>query len=371
MDMEIVMRYRKVGYDQGFENPIFDSEDSYPDYLKESVAESIEKILTHQRKDSVTFGFMTDLHYLPLPHHDVLLERNKNVYRDICKNVNCSKLILGGDYVIDTFKKEKLEGYKKLSQALSEFHYLPVQGNHDAASLWDKYLGNKDPLNKLYKQDVYVVFYSHLLEEGAVFNKNHSGLYYYVDDEEQNVRYIMLDICDSPAQYDKSLYSPMCISQEQLEWFAKDALMTQKDILVFAHSIRRDVEIDGKVKIYDEYLGVITQVLDAYKKGEKIKECLFENEFALSVDVNFSNVERGNIAAVFAGHYHNDIVEYTKNGIPCVFTANFNMAVCNLGTPRVIGDKTEILFDIVTMDRQDRTLYITRVGAGEDRVVRY
>ena len=93
--------------------------------------------------------------------------------------------------------------------------------------------------------------------------------------------------------------------------------------------------------------------------------------YSSSVDVNFSNVERGNIAAVFAGHYHNDIVEYTKNGIPCVFTANFNMAVCNLGTPRVIGDKTEILFDIVTMDRQDRTLYITRVGAGEDRVVRY
>ena len=98
---------------------------------------------------------------------------------------------------------------------------------------------------------------------------------------------------------------------------------------------------------------------------------MFEDEFTLNVDVDFSNVARGNVVAVFAGHFHNDIVEYTKSGIPCVFTANFNLSVCRLPIPRVIGDKSELLFDIVTVDRKECALHITRVGAGEDRTVKY
>lgn len=371
MDIEVLECIRKVGYDQGFENPKFESKDTYPDYIKENVTESIEKIKKHQKKECVTFAFMTDIHYLPLPHHDVLLERNKNAYRSICENVQCDKLILGGDYIIDTFKKDKLDGFIRLSKELSEFHYLPVHGNHDCSALWDKYLGNERVHNKLNKPQLFKAFYSHLPAEGAVFNKDQRGLYYYVDDEEKNIRYIMLDICDAPAQYDDSFGNPFCISQSQLDWFTKKALMTQKDILVFAHSIRRDVERKGEIVIHGEYLGVITQVLDAYKNGEKLEEHLYEDEFALNINVDFANMVRGDIAGIFAGHFHNDIVEYTKSGIPCVFTANFNMAECYISVPRVVGNKTEILFDIVTVDRQERVFYITRVGAGEDRIVKY
>lgn len=371
MDTETIMRYRGVGYDQGFENPQFESDDTYPDYIRENVAESIEKIKSHQKDKSVTFAFMTDIHYLPLPHHDILLERNINAFRSIWENVECDKLIFGGDYIIDTFKNDKLEGFSKLSRAFLEFHYLPVHGNHDASSLWDRYMGNERAINKISKQEIYDIFYSHLPAQGAIFNKNHKGLYYYVDDDRQNIRYIMLDICDAPDGYAERIFSPECISQSQLEWFAKDALMTQKDIVVFAHSIHRDVESDGKIKTYCPYLEIITMILDAYKNGEKLVDCLFEDEFTLNVDVDFSNTVRGNIVGIFAGHFHNDIVEYTKSRIPCVFTANFNMAECRLAVPRAIGDKSELLFDIITVDRKERVLHITRVGAGDDRVVKY
>ena len=40
-------------------------------------------------------------------------------------------------------------------------------------------------------------------------------------------------------------------------------------------------------------------------------------------------------------------------------------------THRVDGNKTEILFDIVTIDRDNKTIYLNRVGYGEDRVVKY
>lgn len=41
------------------------------------------------------------------------------------------------------------------------------------------------------------------------------------------------------------------------------------------------------------------------------------------------------------------------------------------GPPRAGGDKSEVLFDIVTVDKGKRTVYLTRVGAGEDREVKY
>ena len=39
--------------------------------------------------------------------------------------------------------------------------------------------------------------------------------------------------------------------------------------------------------------------------------------------------------------------------------------------PRTDGDKTELLFDIVTINKKERTIYVTRVGSGEDRVIKY
>lgn len=371
MDIETRKRYREAGYDCGFENPPLESDDTYPDYIRENVDGCIEKIKEHQKHGDITFAFMTDFHYFPLPHHDILLERNINAYRSICEKVKCDKLIFGGDYVIDAPKQDKLEGFKKLSRAFLPFHYLPVHGNHDASSLWDSFMENETAMNKISKSEVYDAFYRHVPAEGAVFDKNHKGLYYYVDDDDRQVRYIMIDICDAPDQYAESIHSPLCISQSQLEWLANEALMTQKDIIVVTHSVRRDVILDGKPKTYGRYLGVITLILDTYKNGEKLVDTLYEEEFTLQVNVDFSNVERGTILGVFAGHFHNDLVEYTKSGIPCVFTANFNMSVCRLLTPRVVGDKSELLFDIVTVDRDERTLHLTRVGAGEDRTVRY
>jgi hypothetical protein len=38
---------------------------------------------------------------------------------------------------------------------------------------------------------------------------------------------------------------------------------------------------------------------------------------------------------------------------------------------RVFGTDTETSFDVVTINRQTRTIHCTRVGVGEDRVIPY
>ena len=40
-------------------------------------------------------------------------------------------------------------------------------------------------------------------------------------------------------------------------------------------------------------------------------------------------------------------------------------------TKRTDSDKSEIIFDMITVNRTEKKIYIVRAGAGEDRVVEY
>ena len=61
--------------------------------------------------------------------------------------------------------------------------------------------------------------------------------------------------------------------------------------------------------------------------------------------------------------------EYTKEGIPVIYIGNVIMY--KYAVPRIDGDKSELLFDIVTIDRKNRVIHTTRIGAGEDRTINY
>lgn len=345
-DLEIKNRLIKCGYDYGFECPPIDSDDTYPEHIKNEVELAIERINTLESEDTFSFVFATDLHYLPLRHHKIYLERNLNAFREIIKRTNARKLIFGGDYVIDSPKEAKRNGYKELRDAFSEFCYLPANGNHNRGSLWDAFMENEKPINKLTREEVYDSFFAHLENEGAVFDKtNEKSLYYYLDSEE-GVRYIFLDICDNPGAKCHSF------SQSQIDWLINIALDTKNDIIITLHSVLRPeiTEPKDKLKNPNYRLEILNFILDAYKNGEKLSESFYEDEYKISIDVDFSKVQRANIAGVFVGHFHRDFIEYTKSNIPYIFTANFFMAECHI--PRSVGDSTELLFEVVTVDRK-------------------
>ena len=371
MNQEIKKRLIECGYDYGFECPPLTSDDEYPDYIKENVAECIKKIKEVQNENTFTFAFMTDLHYLPLAHHKVLLKRNTNAYSDIVRETDCNRLILGGDYVIDSPREQKLEGYKKLAEAFEPFGYLPCNGNHDSGSLWDRYMEYNKPVNKLRRSEIYDAFYKTLSQRGAVFNPKHKGLYYYFDDKENGVRYIFIDICDTPDNYEETLKVAHCLSQNQIDWLINDALVTNYDIILDTHSVLLPTITDEeeKSKNGNRRLEILNLILDSFKNREKISGTFCEDEFMVKVNADFSKIACGNIIAVMVGHFHKDYTMYTKSGIPYIATANFFMAECH--EPRNMGDKTELLFDVVTVDRRKRTIYVTRIGSGEDRIINY
>ncbi len=371
MNPEVKKRLIECGYDYGFECPVLTSNDPYPDYIRENVAECIEKIKAVQNDDTFTFAFMTDLHYLPLAHHKVLLERNINAYSDIVKETGCDRLLLGGDYVIDSPRELKMAGYKELAEAFEPFGYLPCNGNHDNGNLWDAFMEREKPLDKLTRREIYDVFYSTLSKRGAKFNDKHFGLYYYVDDNKNMARYIFIDICDTPEYYDEQIKGMHCLSQSQIDWLINDALVTEYDIILDTHSVLRPAITDEeeKLKNGNRRLEVLNIILDAYKNGEKISGSFYEDELKIEVNADFSKIFRGDIIAVMVGHFHQDYTMHTSSGIPYIATSNFFMAECH--EPRSVGDKTELLFDIVTVNRSTRTLYVTRIGSGDDRIINY
>jgi hypothetical protein len=89
------------------------------------------------------------------------------------------------------------------------------------------------------------------------------------------------------------------------------------------------------------------------------------------VNVDFTNA-KGEIIAMFTGHIHQDTVDTTTLTCPLITIISAGAPV-NFGEQptRTPGTDTETSFDVVTINRKTRTIYCTRVGAGEDRVIPY
>ena len=91
------------------------------------------------------------------------------------------------------------------------------------------------------------------------------------------------------------------------------------------------------------------------------------------ISVNYKYAD-GEIIAVFQGHNHEDEVYDYFQGIPCIniTTAGAYWAVKGEDPEeRIKGTDTEFAADVVVVDRETRTIYLTRLGAGGDRIIQY
>ena len=75
---------------------------------------------------------------------------------------------------------------------------------------------------------------------------------------------------------------------------------------------------------------------------------------------------------MFTGHVHHDSIDTTTLECPLITIISAGASV-NWGEEpeRTFNTDTETSFDIVTINRKTRTIYCTRVGAGEDRKIEY
>ena len=161
-------KFVDIGYvNFGYFSPELSSNDEYPSYIKKTVDEAIEKIQSYQVRNSITFGFMADIHYSKTHNHDIRTKRLMNAYSEIKKRVNVDMLILGGDYTNDGHKNYKITNYRELRAHLNNEPYLPVNGNHDDNSIWDLYINADVSTHHIPTEEMYTLFYNYLPKMGA------------------------------------------------------------------------------------------------------------------------------------------------------------------------------------------------------------
>lgn len=382
--MADIKRYKEAGYVVGYEDLVKTSNDDlFPEYLEEEAWESITEIHELRTRDSVSFAFMTDNHYMPAHGHDVNLGRTMNTLMRISHNTGIDRIFLGGDHTVDGEKKKKIEFLKSFKKHLVNFEYFPVNGNHDDGTFWDMAVHpGERSVNHLSHKELKAVFYDKLPKRGLQMGGD-DALYYMYDDNFYKIRYVFLDVCDIPYIYENGILryrgqDTMAMSQRQTDWLINKALKFEDkgwSVLFISHWV--PLHLDEEKEAHDnKYLEHLTDIVDAYKNRENIDKVYYDGDFELLVKTDFKGEKRADVMGFLIGHNHVDRVSETKSGIPVISTGNAGMFNSGMkdGVFEVVrkdGDKSEILFDIVTIDKTKRKIYLTRVGEGEDREIGY
>lgn len=120
--------------------------------------------------------------------------------------------------------------------------------------------------------------------------------------------------------------------------------------------------------------GVAKDIVKAFKDGTRYTSTGGSGDFAYNVDVDFTTQGESDLVGWWYGHVHHDRL-INVEGINFVATLNSRGdKVGDSGLPdgatapaRVLGTDSEDAWDIVTINKDTRSVDIVRYGAGDDR----
>ena len=169
-------------------------------------------------------------------------------------------------------------------------------------------------------------------------------LYYYIDNESEKIRYIIMD--------SGGLNNPL--DSTQLNWLK--ARLTELEsgwtVFVFQHIIGEGDANQHKIIVST--------------RGQYTIDAI--NEVLPNMDATFG--------AVIAGHAHNDYVDTTTASYPIIYTTcdsgGANASAYDWDNPiRTAGTTSECAFDVFSVDTTNKTIKLTRIGAGSNRSITY
>ncbi len=374
--------YIAAGMDNmGYLEPEITSDEIYPYYIEKEVKDTINEVFELQGYNTASFGFITDTHYaINFKYtHQVRLRRNLNAYKKIEEVLSPDFLVVGGDCVTNGTKQYVSDCFRSLRKEMSDLTYMPLNGNHDDNMIWDAAcIYQEKAENHLIPEERYKLFFNLTPKSGAVYNYEDRGLYYYVDNKDVKIRYIFLDTDDLPYKYDEKgslvyfTHNTYAYSENQLKWLCEKALKFDEDgwaVMLFQHVPPVNMSVETKENL--SRIAVIHDIIKARRDNGKLSIHKFEGDFELNVDADFGNAPKCDIVGMMCGHVHMDD-SINIDGINYISTANSVMYVLYKNPlNRFDGTKEELLFDIATINKSDRSLTLTRVGAGKNRKFSY
>lgn len=285
------------------------------EYIDEK-CKRIRALLDGCAGDGDAFVFVTDQHWT------LNAQKSPALINYLSKRVHIPRVFSGGD--TDDYASEDYAN--ALEEAFGGgIHH--AMGNHD----WFGDLNG----NKL----AYIFDIGKMEQIGNA--KRH---YYYVDNPQQSIRYIVLSAFSNESGVLGSAYDA-----EQVAWLRDVALAVEDGwtVLVFTHCLYTCSDTAVSFVPSPEGASDIVTVLDSAK-------C--------------------EIACVVQGHLHRDRIGHTPGGIPVVTTTCDKYQPWMRGetnnepwlSNRVDGTITEQAFDVVVLDKAARKLTFVRIGAPAD-----
>lgn len=331
---------------------------------------SIQSILTDT---TVSFAFITDLHYKDAYPIDNTLATLAN----LSSLVDISFVVLGGDNIQERVKTTRVTNGAQLRSKFEGLTYFPVLGNHDDNSIYDvSYLHAVTSTNYLDGDELYAEMFDHVGALGAIEDVDNKKSYYYYDDMVSKIRFIFVNSIDIPYILDDGLlrYNGQWnygFSNAQLNFIANALLLdTGWAALLIGHipPVINDFRTTEQEMANRQ---VLIDIMKAYKSGTPYTSTPTEGDFAQSVTIDYTEQGAGELIGFLCGHIHRDAM-YEFDGIKYYFSANAQFQqIYPMAPERVADTASEILFDVVTIDRSEREIYFTRVGAGKDRQYTY
>ncbi len=174
-------------------------------------------------------------------------------------------------------------------------------------------------------------------------------LYYFIDDEKHDYRYVFLNTSDVPYIFNGDGSYPygfrVEVSNRQLDWLDKTALETDRRVIIFSH-----------VPIYNP----------AIFGTEGTPECIMPyDDLFNGPRLRYIVDKHPNIVAAFAGHVHFDNLVYDWGFVSVTTLGALCQNWVENSAYRVGGTYTETAFDVVSV--KGNMIYLTRFGAGNDR----
>jgi hypothetical protein len=346
-----------------------------------STVNTVNNIPLSDASTAIRFVFASDIHVDPDPSTSYTENLGK-VCAEVMQSCDVPFFVTGGDNCtqssgfMPTVFKENMDVLLDQLKPIPQKNILLSVGNHDGAT--GSHEINGETLYYCYQLDNKqrsAVFFDWQRETNEHKHFDSDGTYYYMDDAATKTRYIILNSFWTQwegnadglvTDLQHSIGHRPHFGRQQLTWFASEALdMPPEYGAVIVTHFAPDA------KDFEIFKGIV----DAFSTRSTYSgSYLGEDDWqSADISVNYHYAE-GEIIAIFQGHNHEDAIHDFFQKVPCINTTTAGAYWATRGgtaLERVKGTASEFAVDVVVIDREARKIYLTRLGAGEDRIIEY
>lgn len=355
-----------------------------PSGWRKEIADTIEAVNGIALSDpasAIRLVFATDIHVDPDPSTSYTNHIGK-VCAEVMSSCEIPFFATGGDNCTQSTGFMPSDFEENMETLLTQLGPIPQKnillsvGNHDGATgarevngetLYYRYQLNNEQRSE--------IFFDWQRESNEYKHFDSDGTYYYLDDSATKTRYIILNSFWSRwegnedgfvTDVQNSFFHVPMFGEQQLTWFASEALDMPPDYgaIIITH-------FAPDAKDFEVFKGIV----DAFSNRTRYEGSYVGEEDWQSTDIAVNyRYANGEIIAVFQGHNHEDALHDFFQKVPCinVTTAGAHWAARgDTALERVKGTASEFAVDVVVIDRESRIIYLTRLGPGDDRMIRY